>query len=156
MIRDNKLLVIVGSFAIAGVAVAACVQKAMPYLGVVDVGFLDMAIAGAQGYENPFRAAALKALDEKASKAVGDSNWKQNNYIGYVTYKVGNDVTLVNEDKPCDKKAIETTPKKAAGTSSSGSAGSYYWYGGGVWMQGGTCVYGCATPIVTVGTVEPA
>lgn len=143
--------------AVTGVAVAACVMKPMPPM-VVSVSFWDVAVASVEGYSNPARAAALKNLDDAGASAVGATNWKANNYIGPVTYKVGSGANIVTEDKPCDKNAIDSESADAeAGTASSGGGGGYYWYGGSIFGSGGTCLYGC-DPIRygEVGEVKPA
>lgn len=142
-----------GALLVSGIAIA-CAMKAMPYVGIIEVSLWDIAVAGAQGYSNPARAAALKNLDDKASDVVGDADWKANNYKGNVTYKVGNGVAIVAEDKPCDKLMKETTPKGGASSGSTGGgSGSYYWSGGRIYGSGGTCLYGCYG---TVGEVEQA
>lgn len=142
-----------GALLVSGIAIA-CAMKPMPYVGIIDISLWDVAVAGAKGYSNPARAAALKNLDEKAADVVGDADWKANNYIGNVTYKFNNGVTIVAENKPCDKLMKETTPQGAPSSGSTGGGGgSYYWSGGRIYDSGGTCLYGCYG---TVGEVEQA
>lgn len=145
----SKVLLTVGILAASGIAVA-CAMKAMPPL-IVSVSAYDLAVASAQGYTNPSRAAALKNLDQAGSSAVGAATWKSNNYIGPVTYKVGSGANIVTEDKPCDKMMIDSASTNS--TASSGSSSGYYWYGGSLFNSSGSCLYGC---FVRVGEVEEA
>lgn len=154
MIKKNRILLAGGCLVASGIAIA-CAMKAMPYLGIINVSAWDIAVAGAQGYDNPARAAALKNLDEKAISVLGVAEWKANNYIGAVSYKVGDGATIVTEDKPCDKLMKETTPQSGSNSSGSSGGGSYYWYGGRVYGSSGTCLYGC-TGTVKVGEIEEA
>lgn len=154
MNKKSRIALAGGSLVISGLAIA-CAMKAMPYLGIIDVSAWDIAVAGAQGYSNPARAAALKNLDEKAIDLLGAVEWKSNNYLGPVSYKVANSATIVTEDKPCNKLMKETAPKSGGSSSGSSGGGSYYWYGGSVYGSGGSCLYGCGGT-VTVGEVKQA
>lgn len=150
----NFKLTVLGGFVVSGLAVA-CAMMPMPPVGPIKVSALDIAIAAVQGYENPARAAALKKLDSKASAIVGESNWKNNNYIGPVTYMIGDEIgVIVTEDKPCDKKAVDSVSKSGGTSSSGGSYGGYYWTGGKVYGSSGDCLYGCGT--VKVGDLKEA
>jgi len=85
MKRSSKYA-ITGLMVVSGIALA-CEMKAMPYLGIIDVSAWDIAVAAAQGYDNPLYAAAVKNLDQKAIQILGASEWKDNNYIGPFSYK---------------------------------------------------------------------
>ncbi|HET6891223.1 MAG TPA: hypothetical protein VFH31_08995 [Pyrinomonadaceae bacterium] len=156
MNKKSRIVLAGGSLVISGLAIA-CAMKAMPYLGIIDVSAWDIAVAGAQGYNNPARAAALKNLDEKAIEVLGEAEWKSNNYLGPVSYKIANSATIVTEDKPCDKLMKETAPRSGSSPSGSsgGGSGSYYWSGGRVYGSGGSCLYGCGGT-VTVGELKEA
>jgi hypothetical protein len=156
----SKTAIAVGIALVSGAAMA-CTMKAMPPL-VVKVSLLDVAVAVFRGYDNPSRAAALLNLDEAASSA-GVSDWQATNYKGSVTYRVGNGVNIVTEDKPCDKKAIdmledpdedEDADEHGENGGSGSSSGGYYWFSYRIYGSGGTCFYNCGG-IVTVGEVDP-
>ncbi|SDQ57061.1 hypothetical protein [Pseudoxanthomonas sp. CF125] len=157
MKRKSRVFLAGGSLVISGIAIA-CAMKAMPYLGLIEVSAWNIAVAGAQGYQNPARAAAMKKLDEKAVELLGEAEWRSNNYLGPVSYKFVNSATIVTEDKPCNKLMKETAPKSGSNTSGSsggGGSGSYYWSGGRVYGSGGSCLYGCGGT-VTVGELKEA
>ena len=141
----------------SGVAVAAC-GATIPMVGfVLNVGFLDVIIAGLQGYSNAPRAAAMKELDKMGEQAYGKEFWRANSFQGPVTYKTGSGSNIVTETKPCNQKAVDSVPRPedSVGQSYSGSGGGYIWYGGRVY-SGGECIYGCRTGAVTVGEIEEA
>lgn len=144
---QKKYAIAIAAIAASGLAIA-CEMLPMPYLGSVKVTDQDIAIAGAQGYNNPARAAALKKLDQAGEAKVGASAWKANNYLGAVMYQYDSGGVAVTEDKPCNEKAADSQPR-TNGSTGSGSSGSYTYYGGRVWSGGTTCVWGCGT--VTVG-----
>lgn len=52
MIKKNRILLAGGCLVASGIAIA-CAMKAMPYLGIINVSAWDIAVAGAQGYDNP-------------------------------------------------------------------------------------------------------
>lgn len=157
MMRKSGIFLLVGVLA-SGVAIA-CAMKPMPPF-VIKVSLLNVAWKAFQGYDNPSRAAALDNLDDAAKDLLGAAEWKNNNYIGNVTYKFSSGTALVTEDKPCDKDALETIeqpeesdPETGEGGGSGGFSG-YTWYGGSFYGSGGTCIYNCGG-IVEVGEVDP-
>lgn len=155
-----KKIIAVGAAGLLASGLAwACTQKPMPPF-VVNVSILNVAWMSFLGYDNPSRAAAMKNLDEQAVDRLGESEWRDNNYRGPVTYRVnGRGANIITEDKPCNKMALETVdePDEAEETGESGGSGGsggYYWMGGRFYASGGTCLYGCGGT-VTVGEVDP-
>lgn len=156
---NSKTAVAIGLALASGVAIA-CTMKPMPPL-VVKVSIVDVVVAAFQGYDNPSRAAALNNLDEAASDLVGESNWQANNYVGSVTYRVGNGTNIVTENKPCNQKAIDSLPdpdededaEQHGQNGGSGSYAGYIWFGARIYGSG-TCIYNCGGT-VTVGEVDP-
>lgn len=104
-------------------AVAACIEKPMPFLGIVDSGLGGMVDKWFDGYRNPARADMLGNLDSRASMAVGAENWRANKFVGHVTYNTPfGGTNIVYTEKPCGTKALDTEPKSGGGGSDTGGA----------------------------------
>lgn len=160
--KIRNVAAILGLFASGGAI--ACTTKPMPALNTVQVTAEAVTNMAAQGYPEPATAAAYEALDGAASSVVGPSNWRANNFVGNVVFRVDYlgvvSTSVVPVDKPCDMKAIDLAEppppeEEEGGTGVSGSFLGFYWINGRVFSPTGSCIWGCGVGRVEVGEVDP-
>ncbi|MFC6841944.1 hypothetical protein [Xanthomonas theicola] len=141
---------------LAGIAYA-CSELPMPPIPPIKVSLGE--IPKFKNYANPANAAFMKKLDGAASKLLGESNWVNNSYKGYVSYTVSmlmyTGRAMVYIEKPCGKKAEEMAEQireQASQGGGGGGGGVNNGSGGGV-LIGGGCYGSCGgkIPVVDVG-----
>lgn len=132
----KKVSVILGVIAASGIA-WACVQNIFSG-AVVEVTEDAIALAAAQGYSNPVRAAALAALDEWGSAQYG-SRWVSEGFMGNFTARYRSGAVNTVFDKPCGQMAVREVSRASGGGGVSDSGGGG---GGGTGTGGGGIIGG--------------
>ncbi|KII96231.1 hypothetical protein DGN16_17245 [Xanthomonas citri pv. fuscans] len=139
----------------------ACSELPMPPITPLKVNVGDL--PQFKDNKNPANAAFMDKLDGAAIKLLGEANWVNNFYKGYVSYTTkiafytGRGMVYI--EKPCGKKAKEMAEKIAQQGSSGGSGGgggTGGTGGGGGVLIGGGCYGTCGGRIPTgdVGPIE--
>lgn len=96
---------------VSGIALACnSVPYPLPVIAPIEVDAYDLSAAWLDGYKTQAAfAAALKQLDEQASMLIGEANWTNNAFSGYLTYKVEiagmRGANNIYVEKPCGAKA---------------------------------------------------